>query len=336
MGNHMRTRFISCLTAAAVLAAAPAAHAVGVDPAKATPEQRNQAQARFLKGKDLYDAHRYDEALAEFRGALDVVATPNARLYVARCDRETGKLVEAYAEFDRTAIEANADSKDDPRYARTAASAANERDALSPQLGFVTVHVSHAGGWTKLVVGGNEVPREAWERPVPVTPGATDVSVETPSSGTPPVRQSLTVAAGDKKEISIDAAAPTAPAAAPVAATPAQPPADHTSLRPYAYVAGGVGAAGLLTFAISGLLSNGTYSDLQSKCPRGVCPASASSEISRGRTEQTIANVGLVVGFVGLAAGAALFVISMPPKSGAGTTASLVVGPFWSGFRGAF
>src|SRR5258708_31077752 len=81
--------------------------AAGVDPGVATPVQREQAQAQFQRGKKLYDAGNYEEALSEFRASLDIVASPNTRLYSARCLRELNRIVEAYAEFGRTAVEAD-------------------------------------------------------------------------------------------------------------------------------------------------------------------------------------------------------------------------------------
>jgi hypothetical protein len=88
-------------------------------------------------------------------------------------------------------------------------------------------------------------------------------------------------------------------------------------------------------------MANSKYHDLQSAC-HGPCPASKADQISSGKTDQTIANVGLVVGAIGVAAGVTLFVVSAPkshdpareqePKA----SAALTVGPSWIGMRGAF
>jgi hypothetical protein len=113
---------------------------------------------------------------------------------------------------------------------------------------------------------------------------------------------------------------------------------DKTKLRPYAYVAGGVGVAGLATFAIFGLMANSTFSDLQKACPpaQGGCPpgANKSGEISSGQTQQTVANIGLVAGLVGAAAGVTLFILSMPPKAPV-ANAAFVVAPGYFGVKGS-
>jgi hypothetical protein len=286
---------------------APPAFAIGVSPGAATPVQRDQAQAVFQRAKKLFDAKNYAEALSEFRAAMDIVASPNARLYVARCLRQTGKLVEAYVEFDRTAVEATEHAREDSRYARTGASAATERDALAARLGFLHLHVDHPKESEKLFVAGEEIRQAGWREPVPVMPGDVEVRLEGGAPET--ITKTVTIVAGENKSIDLDAG----PAA--VAESDGKASAEgRGSLRPYAYVATGVGAAGLLTFAIAGVLSDVTYSDLGSQCGNGHCPASKQSEVSRGQAEQTAADVGLAVGLAGLAGGVTLFILSLPPK----------------------
>ena len=62
-----------------------------------------------------------------------------------------------------------------------------------------------------------------------------------------------------------------------------------TKLRPFAFVAAGVGVAGLATFAVAGIMSNSTYSNLETTC-KGPCPPELAGDVSKGKTQQTIAN----------------------------------------------
>src|SRR6185503_7446628 len=91
---------------------------------------------------------------------------------------------------------------------------------------------------------------------------------------------------------------------------PATPVVEKSGIdqRTLGIVAGGVGIAGFATFAVFGLLNNGKYDDLKNGCPNGVCPRSLSEEAEAGRTYQTIANVGLGVGIVGVVSSVLLFV----------------------------
>jgi hypothetical protein len=340
----MRAKPILLAFLLAASALAPDAFGAGVDPGAATPVQREQAQLRFARGRQYLTWKKYPEALAELDASLEIVASPNTRLLKARCLRDMGKLVAAYVEFGRTIVEAKELARTDTRYAKAGEGATEDRAALEPQIGFVTVTVEHASPDTKLVIAGEEIRRAAWGEAAPVAPGDATISVET--KGSTPVTKTVTLAAGEKKSVTIDAGAGTAlptaaPPPAPVAVeekTHVEPPSDRTSLRPYAYVAGAVGAAGFATFAIFGLMSSSTYSDLQNQC-KPTCPASKNGDISSGKSQQTIANVGLVVGVVGAAAGVTLFVVSAPKKNASESEppkAAAVVGPGWIGVKGAF
>ena len=330
----MPRRILACSVFAVVLAASVHALADGVLPDVATPVQREQAQSRFARGKELLARKQFDQALVEFRASHDIVSSPNTRLEIARCLRASGKLVAAYAELGRTAVEAKELVAQDNRYQRAYDSATAERAEIEPKLGFVTLTVQNATDETKVQIGGEEIRRAAWSEPAPVAPANSEIVVSTP--GHAPVRRTVSLAAGQKQALTIDALSGDATAAA---AAPPPPPAPEASegagpsLRTWAYVAGGVGVAGLATFGIFGLMAKSTYDDLNSACHGGPCPSSKSGEISSGKTDQVIANVGLVVGLLGVTAGATLYVVSTPKSE---PTAGLVVGPGWAGLRGEF
>ncbi len=335
----MRELLASSLIAC-VLLAAPAAGADGALPDVATPVQREQAQSRFAKGRDLMSKKQYDDALVEFRASHDIVASPNTRLEIARCLRTAGKLVAAYAELGRTSIEAKELLAQDNRYQRAYDAAIAERKEIEPQLGFVTLTVQNATDDTTVTVDGEEIKRAAWSEPIPVTPANSQVVVTTAGHAT--VKTTVNVAAGQRQALTIDALsgdAGTASAPGPTEPAPSESTSSGgPSLRTWAYVAGGVGVAGLATFGIFAVLAKGTYDDLDGACHGGPCPPDKSGEISSGKTQQTVANVGLAVGLVGAAAGVTLYVLSMPKSSPSTTAAStaLVVGPSWAGLQGRF
>lgn len=316
------------------------ARAAGVEPAKATPVQREQAQSRFLKGRELYKAKKYEDALVELNASLDIIASPNTRLYVGRCLRELGRTVAAYAELGRTAVEAKELLRDDTRYEKAAQAANDERAALAPKLGFLEVRVLHAAPETTLHVANDDVARGGWEEPVPVMPGTTAVVVETP--GHTPVRQQVSLTAGEHQSLVLDAAADAPAGASVAAATPAD--AAHASdssrskLRPIMYATAGLAVVGLGTFFIAGAMANGTYSNLEDACGAGPCPPGHESDIEAGKTEQTFANVGLVVFALSAAATVTLFVITSPNKtsSPAAASARITAGPSFAGLQGAF
>jgi hypothetical protein len=333
-----------------VLALSPAsALADGVLPSAATPVQREHAQAKFMRGKDLFSQKKFEEALAEYRASIDIVASPNTRLQIARTLRAMSKYVAAYAELGRTLIEAKELAAEDSRYQRAYDAAVQERSELQPLMGFVTLTVQNPADGTRILLGTEEIRRAEWAEPLPIYGGKADIEVDTP--GHAPVKVPVSVAPGGKAELTIDAqsgtpdvpvAAPAAPPPPPAPAPP-PPPSGTSPLRLGAYVAGGVGVIGLATFAIFGAMAGSTYNDLQSACGSGPCPSSKADEISSGKTQQVVANVGLGVGIVGLAAGGTLFVLSLKKhapeqalSAPAVRSAALVVSPSSVGVRGTF
>jgi hypothetical protein len=329
--------------------------AAPVLPAEANPAQKKQAMDHFAAGKQAIESKNWERAAIELRASLDVVDSPNARLELARTLRDSSKLGEAWTEYGRVIETATKLAATEDRYAKTADAATTERADIEGKLAFVIANAPNAPAGATLKVGGRDIPAEQWASPVVASPGAVDV-VLSDSSGKEIARKTVSVQAGQRTPVNLDASpAPAAAPAGPPGAVsdddkppgadepkaveaPPPPASNRTKLRPFAFVGGGLGVAGLATFAIFGLMSNSTYNDLKSACPpaNGGCPASAgkSGEISSGQTQQTVANIGLTVGLVGLAAGVTLFVLSMPPKSPAANTA-LVVGPGYIGVKGS-
>lgn len=330
----MRTRttaIAALVTAVSVLPALSSSVAnAQPPPAEAGPSPADvaEAKARFGKGSDLFKADKFAEALEEFRASYNRVNSPNSHLYVARCLSKLGKIAEAYLEYDKVVAEAQTSGE---KYAQTGETAKVERDELNTKLAFVTPNVTSPEPGAKLTIGGVEVPQDRWGKPFPATPGNVEVRLEAPSK--PAATQSVTAAAGETKDVSIAfTAADTGGGDTGGGSTSG----GMSGMRIGSFVAAGVGVAGFALFAIEGSMSKSTYDDLQKTCG-GPCPADRADDIDKGKTQQTLANVGLVVGAVGIAAGATLFVLSLRggKKSDAPQT-SLVVGPSALGVRGTF
>ncbi len=355
--------FVSgCVISSALLAGSRAA-ATGVAPIDASADQKKQAVELFTAGKEAVGKKDFDAGIDQLRRSLDIVDSPNTRLILSRALRDAGKPADAWAEYGRTITSAKALAAREPKYAAAGEAAAAERSELEGKVAFVVVNVSHAPEGMVLKVGGSAVPADQQGGPIPVAPGSVDIVVEN-GNGAAVARKTVTANVGEKTPVALDASPPASgttaadngndPLATPDEADsigarrPAaaeQPPPSSGSrksgLRTASYIAGGVGVVGLGTFAIAGLLSNSSYNDLQSACHPG-CPADKSSEISSGKTEQTLANVGLIVGAVGVVTGVTLFVLSSSGssssssgKSSSGGETSLVIGPTYLGVRGS-
>ena len=349
--DRLRLFLGSCALAGALLIPPAVAHAAGVSPIDATAAQRKEATDHFTAGKQALQISDLERAISELRASLEVVDSPNAHLELARALRDSGRIADAWLEYGRASETATELAPKEERYLKTAEAAVNERVDVEAKLALVAVTVANAPAGTTMKVAGRVVAPEAWNAPLVVSPGSVDV-VLTDSRGAEIARRTVIAATGQTVPVSLDGAtaAPPPPVekakadvseedhsgagdGAPPAELPSSPPPEPTSdprkLRPFAYVAGGIGVAGLASFTVFGLLSSSTYSDLQKVCPRG-CPPDKHGEIDSGVTQQTIANVSLAAGLVALAAGTTIFFLSLPAPS-SGTRAALVVAPTYQG-----
>lgn len=329
------TLLAASLVAAQIAAVSPVvAQTKGAAPAGAADDTK-KALDLFKKGQGLWKANKFSEALTTFRESYALVQSPNSRFYIARCLAGTGDTVGAYLEFE--AVIADIDARNEAKYVDTRANAVSERDEVAAKISLLTVNVLNPQPGTRLTVAGRDVPREAWAKAIPLTPGMTDVSVTTVPN--PPISQPLDLKAGEKRTFDIDANKAAAP--------PPPPPGGGSSsrgfLRPVAYVAGGVGVAGFVMFGVAGALATSTYSDLDSKCSKGTgtraCPSDLQGKIDEGKLQKDVANAGLIIGAVGLAAGVTLFVLSRdsgPKKDEGPKVQSLVVGPSRVSLEGTF
>ncbi|HHH12142.1 MAG TPA: hypothetical protein ENK23_08750, partial [Sorangium sp.] len=96
----------------------------------AWPAAAQDVEKLFATAQELYDQHQCDAALPLFRKLHDQTSSPNARLYIARCYRQQGKMVEAYTEMQATLADAEARAALEDRYEPTRLAAATELKEL--------------------------------------------------------------------------------------------------------------------------------------------------------------------------------------------------------------
>jgi hypothetical protein len=300
----------------------------------ATPVQNEQAQSRFVRGKELFEAGDYEAALREFEASRAIVASPNSRLYVARCLRELDRLIDAYSAYGRTMIDALELAKLESRYARTADAARTEREELESRLAFLKFSILNPQPKTQLLVNGEEIRRAAWSEPVVVMPG--DVAVELLTPGQDSQHRQLSLVAGGSEEITLSvekAPEVVAPQVAEPVSTPVEPkqpaPSRH-SLRPYAYASMAVSAVGFGAFGAFGYMSKKNYDDLEQACSTGTCPQEEQDRIDTGRQQQLYANIGLGVGVAGAAAAITLWLLDSDEEP----STAIYVSPTGIGIRG--
>jgi hypothetical protein len=330
-------------------------------------EQRATARSLATEGSKAFNEGRFKDAVDMFQRAETLVHAPPHLLYLARSHAKLGQVVaarEAYLKILREQLPANAPSvfKD----AKTAAE--QEIRDVEPRIAKLTIQVQGAEGAGDLNVLLDGTPVESVLLGVarPIDPGAHTVEASATGFRANP----QTVKLGDGESKSVLVAMSPAPGAAPPSATPAAetaPPAEATTasapptadqgvakpggtstLRLASYVALGVGAVGLGAGTIFTLQSASKRSDADAKFEecggaagcRETDPLSAEVDSldKDARSALTLGIVGFVVGGVGVAAGATLFVLSMNDTAQASTEPKVeaFVGLSSAGIRGRF
>ena len=311
--------------------------AAGVSVDEASWADTNEATQKYQAGKQAFDQGKLEEALARFRESYDKVASPNSHLMVARVLIELKRYVAAYDELALVIQEAEAVRKKPEKYAKTADAARGLRKELEAKLGFVEVDIP-----AKVMIKGEAVPPDKWGTAIPVAAGATAVDIEM-ADGTKRTEE-VTVAAGKTSKIGLIPPGPETPVATPTDAgecppqTPVATQEGMVKQKTIGYVSTGVGAAGLLTFTIFGVLDNKKFNDIDSNCVDNVCPPTLADDAEKGRSFQALANVGLGVGLVGVGTGAVLLLTAPRKKQTADRQARprVLFGPGSVAVKGRF
>lgn len=165
----------------------------------------------------------------------------------------------------------------------------------------------------KVTLDGTPVLSVLDGKPLAIDPGQHRFRFEL--EGAEPVEQQVVVEQGEKDRVvrvSFDTVGPGAPIANPYA-QPAAPESQKTKgsvrLRRYSYIAGGVAGAGIVGFAVLGLVGKSEESHLDNlRC----APHCSQGDVDAIRTKYVLADVSLGVGLAALAAGVTLFVLSEP------------------------
>ncbi len=322
---------LSALLALSLCVAHPA-WAASSSPLDATPAQRKSFDKKLAEANKLFKAGKFDKALAAFREAHDLVASPEARLMAARCQQNLGELLAAHTEFNAAFEEAQALSQQNDKYRKVMEDAERELKELEGVLAKLTIKLIHAPAGTTVTLEGETIGAEKLGTPIMLAPGPVTV-IATDTDGREVSRQ-ITLNAGDDSKVDLafsrqSSAQDDFDSSEPEPDQPASESSGGGS-NTLAFVAGGVGLAGLGVFGVFGAMSNSTYNELEDSCADNRCPASKSEDIDSGKRDQTIANVGLAVGIVGIGTSAALFIFggksSEKPKEAASAELRLGLG----------
>ncbi|MGA3124226.1 MAG: hypothetical protein ABSF69_26000 [Polyangiaceae bacterium] len=302
--------------------------------ARAEPSDADRATARALarEGFEAQQQGQYAIAADRFTRAEALVHAPTLLLGLARAQVGLSRLLEAQETYQRILREPMAPNAP-AAFAKALEESKRELAALAPRLGWVTIQV---GGATSPTVTLDDlaVPVAALGVRRACDPGAHWVKASAP--GFAPAESTFVLVEGGEQTVTL-AMDPLPEARAPSGrGEPGSPAAtsSRSATMPLAIVSFGVGAAGLITGAVTGIVAASKHASLINggSCSKsGVCSPNESGAVGTFRTIANVSTVAWIVGGAGAAAGLA-FVLTAPKSS----PVTAYVGPMNVGVVGTF
>jgi tetratricopeptide (TPR) repeat protein len=309
-----------------------AAIACGVLGLAAPPAHADRADQLFKKGKRLLAEKRYAEACSAFEDSDRLDPGIGAKLNVARCFQEWGKLATAWQWF--TDAEQMARTTKDER-AKKIHALIEELDPSVPRLTIKLPPAASAAALT-LTLDGTVLPASALgvERRVDPGPHQIDYVIDgTKQTKIVPVER------GGSSEVTLElpAAAEDGRPPSPRAAT-ATVTADDDPGRGHRIAGLGIAGAGVVAVGIAGLVTyqaRGDYRDaLDAHCrgAKDMCDAVGLTATHDARHRANIATVVTVIGAVAVAGGLVLYLKA--PRARRSSEHALYLAPTLGGRAG--
>jgi hypothetical protein len=286
----------------ATIGAPTALYAQDAAPAEAPaePAPPSAAEAFYEQGlKDML-AGNFEAGCPSLSESYKLDPMPGALFTLAECFAKWGKLATAQSQYsdylDRVMRMTGAERNKQQGRIEVAEEQIKSLATRVPQLTIVTEADLPPGA--VVTRNGERVLPAMLNRELPVDPGAQQLKVEAP--GYVSAEYSRQLSEGQRQELRI---APLVPTGANGAPPPSGEGGGTGITRTWAYVAGGVGVAGLLVGAITGGITIGHKGTIDDNCIDVRCNADGIDAADAATTTGAISTVGFIVGGIGLAAG---------------------------------
>ena len=290
----------------------------GLSPGEALAQQRDPAaaQALFDQARALIKQGHYAEACPKLVESNRLDPGIGTQFHLADCYEKSGQIATAWATFLDVASLAR--STNQPDREKAATKRADQLEARLPRLTLNVAEASKAPG-LELHRDGVLLGSAQWGVPMPVDPGAHELTVSAP--GYKPLKQELKLEEG--KALAFDvptlekdnavsvaptpAAAPEEPAPAPVAPAPVErprkrkpaPPEAKSNVDALPLVLAAVGVVGLGVGSGFALKAMSTNKQSKTDCDAinmNSCGSTGLSQRSDAITQGNIASIGFIAG----------------------------------------
>lgn len=271
------------------------------------------AEELFRQGRAAAENRDYLAACAKFRESNRMDPALGTLFNIADCEEKLGRLATSWTLFQEVAQRL---PLDDDRHV-----IADQRaQALELRVPRLSVHLAPSARTDIAVrrdgVALGSASLDTW---LPVDPGEHVVVVTAP--GTESVSFVARVGEGERSQLDVQLGPPLADAGAAKSSGSGAPPANHTA----AYLAGGLGALGLVTGVVAGVLVLDRKSTVDRNCTDDVCNQAGYDAAQSGKTLGVVTTVGLITGALGLGSATYLF-LSAPGPTEKSHSGAYVVG----------
>lgn len=275
--------------------------ACGDSVAVATAQQHDEvAQGLFDRGREAMRDADYERACQLFRDSDQLEPAVGAKLNLADCEERRGRLATAWQLFRR--VVSSLPAGDD-----RVTIARNRAAALEARVSKLTVTLAAAAP-AATTIGVDGVPLPAIKIGVPLVLDPGEHEIVAFALGRLARSRRIRLEQGENRSLEL---APGGADTTRSTAVGSNETSSGAEKRTLGFVAGGVGAASLGLAAITGAMVLGKKSTVDDHCDaQRRCDSSGASAAQDGRTLQTLTNIGLVLGVLGLGAGAYLILAS--------------------------
>jgi hypothetical protein len=254
------------------------------------------AETLFREGRGAVQKGDWEAACPKFRESQRLDPAAGTLLNLADCEEHRGKLATAWQLF-RQLAEGLASNDDRLPVARQRAS------ALEKRLPHLTIR--YAGtppSGTKIRRGDVELGLPSLGSALPVDPGAYTVTTSAPGFKTASFQVTLAEGASSVLDVQVGPSTGDVTMETPASGSP----------RTAGWVVAGIGAAGLVTGAVAGVLTLGRKSTVDANCDADTkkCNSEGYDAAQSGKTLGMVTTAGLIVGALGVGVGGYLLLSS--------------------------
>lgn len=292
---------------------------------------REDPDVLFEQGNKLMDAGRNAEACPLFARSLEIDPSLGTRVNLALCLEKIGQLGSSYRLFQKVVQTAHDTGK-----VKREDEAREHLESMRATASHVVLTTADPATDVVVRVDGADVPVEA-RAFYPLDPGEHLLSVIAPKKK--PYSSSVTVK--ESRNERHDVAVPLLTTEI-IVEKRVETVRVGNPRRTGAYIAGGVGALGVVAAAVTGILVLDAQSTADHHCtipePSGKlgCDSSGSDAVKRGEALQWVNVAGFGVAAAGLGVGGWLFFTSKPNAEKSAFSAAPFVGPSSAGVTGTF